>query len=219
MIPSSILYFFGTIAITLVITWWAAKRSSSKEALYAASSSISGNQNGLAIAGDFMSAGTVLGIVGLYFMVGVDVSLYFIAPIAGLGLGLALIVGPLRRFGRFTLGDVVAERLNDPRMRVVLGICTITISIINLVAQMVGAGGLISIVFGLNFEMAVVIVGGLMSIYVAFGGMLAATWVQIIKAVFLVGSVIVLSILCVVKMGGMALRSHRGGALSTTLLV
>ena len=78
MIPSSILYFFGTIAITLVITWWAAKRSSSKEALYAASSSISGNQNGLAIAGDFMSAGTVLGIVGLYFMVGVDVSLYFI---------------------------------------------------------------------------------------------------------------------------------------------
>lgn len=203
MIPSSIIYFFITIAITLGITVWAARRSSSKEALYTASSGISGNKNGLAIAGDFMSAGTVLGIVGLYFMVGVDVSLYFIAPIAGLGLGLALIVGPLRRFGRFTLGDVVELRLNDSRMRIVLGICTITISIINLVAQMVGAGGLISIVFGLNFESAVIIVGTLMTIYVAFGGMLAATWVQIIKAVFLVGSVILLSILCVVHAGGM----------------
>ena len=204
MISSSIIYFFATVAITLLITWWAARRSSSKEALYTASSGISGNQNGLAIAGDFMSAGTVLGIVGLYFLVGVDVSLYFIAPIAGLCIGLALIVGPLRRFGRFTLGDVVEARLKDSRMRVVLGASTITISIINLVAQMLGAGHLIAIVFGLTFEMAVVVVGILMTVYVAYGGMLAATWVQIIKAIFLIGSVIVLSLMVLTKYGGFA---------------
>lgn len=204
MIQSSIVYFFITIAITLGITYWAARRSSSKEALYTASSGISGNQNGLAIAGDYMSAGTILGIVGLYFLVGTDVSLYFISPMAGLCIGLAIIVGPLRRFGRFTLGDVVESRLKDRRMRVVLGICAIVISLIYLVAQMVGAGGLISIVFGLSFNMSVVVVGILMTIYVAYGGMLAATWVQIIKAVFLVGSVIVLSVLCLQHTGGLS---------------
>lgn len=201
MIQSSIIYFFVTVAITLGITYWASRKSTSKAALYTASSSISGNQNGLAIAGDYMSAGTILGIVGLYFMVGVDVSLYFIAPMAGLCIGLALIVGPLRRFGQFTLGDVLEARLNDSRMRIILGVCAITISLIYLVAQMVGAGGLISIVFGLSFETAVILVGILMTIYVAFGGMLAATWVQIIKAVFLVASVILLSVLCIVKAG------------------
>src|SRR5690606_22224214 len=144
-----------------------------------------------------------LGIVGLYSMVGVDVSLYFIAPMGGLCLGLALLVSPLRRLGRFTLGDVVQARLNDSRMRLVLGVCTVTISLINLVAQMVGAGGLISIVFGLQFNLAVAVVGTLMTIYVVFGGMLAATWVQIIKAGILVGAVVVLAALCLGQAGGL----------------
>jgi cation/acetate symporter len=209
MISASIGYFFATILVTLGITVWAASRNTGRASFYAAEGKITGTQNGFAIAGDYMSAGTVLGIVGLYSLIGVDVSLYFIAPMGGLCLGLALLVTPLRRLGRFTLGDVVQARLDDPRMRLVLGACTITISLINLVAQMVGAGGLISIVFGLPFNLAVVVVGTLMTIYVVFGGMLAATWVQIIKATILVGAVLVLSALCVSRAGGLgALYAH-----------
>ena len=203
MISASIGYFFVTIAITLGITFWAARRNTGTASYYTAEGKITGTQNGFAIAGDYMSAGTILGIVGLYTVAGVDVAIYFIAPMAGLCIGLAVIVGPLRRMGKFTLGDVVQSRLKEPRTRVVLGACTIAISLINLVAQMVGAGGLVSIVFGLPFNMAVVIVGGLMTLYVAFGGMLAATWVQIIKAGMLVGTVVVLSILCIVKAGSL----------------
>jgi cation/acetate symporter len=203
MISASIGYFFATIAITLGITIWAARRNTGRASYYVAEGRITGTQNGFAIAGDYMSAGTILGIVGLYTLIGVDVSLYFIAPLAGLCIGLAVLVGPLRRLGRYTLGDVVQSRLGDPRTRMVLGVCTITISLINLVAQMVGAGGLISIVFGLPFNLAVVIVGGLMTFYVAFGGMLAATWVQIIKAAILVGGVILLSVLSVLKAGSL----------------
>lgn len=203
MISASIGYFFVTIAVTLGITFWAARRNTGRASFYAAEGRITGTQNGFAIAGDYMSAGTILGIVGLYTMIGVDVSLYFIAPLGGLCLGLAILVGPLRRMGKYTLGDVVQSRLKEPRTRVVLGACTITISLINLVAQMVGAGGLISIVFGLEFNLAVVTVGTLMTLYVAFGGMLAATWVQIIKAAVLVGAVMVLSLLCIIKAGGL----------------
>jgi cation/acetate symporter len=203
MISASIGYFFATIAITLGISIWAARRNTGRASYYVAEGRITGTQNGFAIAGDYMSAGTILGIVGLYTLIGVDVSLYFIAPLAGLCIGLAVLVGPLRRLGRYTLGDVVQSRLGDPRTRMVLGVCTITISLINLVAQMVGAGGLISIVFGLPFNLAVVIVGGLMTFYVAFGGMLAATWVQIIKAAILVGGVILLSVLSVLKAGSL----------------
>lgn len=204
MLSASISYFFITIGITLAITFWAAGRNTGKASYYAADGKISGTQNGFAIAGDYMSAGTILGIVGLYTLIGVDVALYFIAPLGGLCLGLAVLVGPLRRMGKFTLGDVIQSRLKAPRTRVIIGVCTITISLINLVAQMVGAGGLISIVFGLEFNMAVVIVGGLMAVYVAFGGMLAATWVQIIKAGILVLAVILLSILCIDKADGIA---------------
>lgn len=203
MISASIGYFLVTIAVTLAITFWAARRNTGKASYYAAEGKITGGQNGFAIAGDYMSAGTILGIVGLYTLVGVDVSLYFIAPLGGLCLGLAILVGPLRRMGKFTLGDVVQSRLKEPRTRVVLGACTITISLINLVAQMVGAGGLISIVFGLEFNLAVITVGALMTFYVAFGGMLAATWVQIIKAALLVGAVVLLSVLCIIKAGSL----------------
>lgn len=203
MLSTSIGYFFVTVLVTLGITFWAASRNTGKASFYAAEGKITGTQNGFAIAGDYMSAGTILGIVGLYTVAGTDVALYFIAPMGGLCIALAILVGPLRRMGKFTLGDVLQSRLKEQRTRVVLGACTIAISLINLVAQMVGAGGLISIVFGLPFNSAVLIVGTLMTIYVAFGGMLAATWVQIIKAGILVGTVIVLSILCISEAGGL----------------
>lgn len=199
---SQIHYFLATVAVTVVITYFAARRNTGRASYYAAEGKISAPQNGLAIAGDFLSAGTVLGIVGLFFAVGMDAAPYLITPLAGLFLMLSLIVGPLRRLGRFTLGDVVTHRLGDPRMRVVIGLCTIVISLINLVAQLVGAGALISIVFGLGFNFAVVIVAALMTGYVAFGGMLAATWVQIIKAVILIAMIAVMAGLCIARAGG-----------------
>jgi len=199
---SQIGYFLITIAVTIAITYWAARRNTGRASLYAAEGKISPMQNGLAIAGDFLSAGTVLGIVGLFFSVGMDAAPYLITPLAGLFLMLALIVGPLRRLGRYTLGDVVDHRLEEPRLRVVVGLCTIVISLINLVAQLVGAGALISIVFGIGFSPAVIIIAALMTFYVAFGGMLAATWVQIIKAVILLAMIVVFAILCFGRAGG-----------------
>ena len=197
-----IVCFLLTIVVTLVITAWAARKGQDRESMYAASAGISGGQNGLAIAGDFMSATTVLGVVGLYFAGGVDTMIYFLAPLAAMCLILLWIAGPLRRLGRFTLGDVLIARLADPRMRIFSGVSTIVISLIYLIAQLVGAGALISVLFGLAFNQAVLIVGALMAIYIVFGGMLAATWVQIIKAVLLIVGVTALSILSLQHAGG-----------------
>ncbi len=159
-----------------------------------------------------MSATTVLGVVGLYFAGGVDTMIYFVAPLAALCLLLLWIAGPLRRLGRFTLGDVLVARLNSPAMRVYSGISTIVISLIYLIAQLVGAGALISILFGLSFTHAVIIVGALMAIYITFGGMLAATWVQIIKAALLVCGVIALSVITVHSAGGVGALYDRAAA-------
>lgn len=202
MISGAIVYFIATIAATLLITVIAARRSHGRASFYAASAKISAPQNGLAIAGDFMSASTLLGITGLYFLSGLDASLYYISAMAGLCLLLILIAGPLRRLGRFTLGDVMEARLADPRLRVFAGASTIVISLFYLVSQLVGAGSLISLLFGLSFLDAVLIVGALMTTYVVFGGMLAATWVQIVKATLLTATVLVLSALCVIRSGG-----------------
>lgn len=217
---SQIEYFFATIAITIAITYWAARRNSGRASFYAAEGKITANQNGLAIAGDFLSAGTILGSVGLFFTFGMDAAVYLVGPLAGLFLMLMLIVGPLRRLGRFTIGDVVASQLASPRIRVVIGLCTVVVSLINLVAQLVGAGGLIAIVFGIPFNQAVFIVGTLMALYVAYGGMLAATWVQIIKATLLVAMVAALVFLCIERVGGYSLlfQNPDAGPSARTLL-
>jgi cation/acetate symporter len=207
-----IICFVGTIAATLLVTAWAGRRSNHRADYYAAGSRITGGQNGLAIAGDFMSATTVLGLGGLYFTSGWDTAIYYLAPLAGLCLMLLLIAGPLRRLGRFTLGDVMTSRLADERLRVFSGVSTLAISLIYLVAQMVGAGALISLLFGLSFELAVISVGVLMAIYVAVGGMLAATWVQIIKAVLLMVGVGLLGGLCLVQAGGLEALYARAAA-------
>jgi cation/acetate symporter len=199
----AVICFLATVALTLLITFWAARRGGDREAMYAANSSITGGQNGLAIAGDFMSATTVLGVVGLYFGGGVDTMIYFITPPAAMCLILLWTAGPLRRLGRYTLGDVLVSRLADPKMRVFSGVATIVISLIYLIAQLVGAGALVSVLFGLGFNQSVIIVGALMAIYITFGGMLAATWVQIIKAVLLICGVVLLSALAISHAGGL----------------
>ncbi len=212
MFSVAVLCFLGTIALTLLITAWAARRGQDKASMYAASSSITGGQNGLAIAGDFMSATTVLGVVGLYFGGGVDTMIYFITPLAAMCLILLWTAGPLRRLGRYTLGDVVSVRLNSPMMRVYSGVSTIVISLIYLIAQLVGAGALISVLFGLSFEHSVMIVGALMAIYITFGGMLAATWVQIIKAVLLICGVVVITLMSINHAGGLTAVYDRAAA-------
>jgi len=195
--------FLIVVAATLAITRWAASRASGREGFYAANGSVSAGQNGLAIAGDFVSAATLLGTTGIYFAAGADSILYLVPFLLGLCFMLAWIAGPLRELGRFTLGDVVTSRLDSPVLRVYSGASTIVISLIYLVAQLVGAGGLIAILFGLPFVAAVVIVGALMAVYVTFGGMIAATWVQVIKAAILLAAIAVLAVLCLAKGGGL----------------
>jgi cation/acetate symporter len=214
MTAISIGYFLTVALLTLAITFWAARRSSGRDSLYAASSQLAAWQNGLAIAGDYLSAGTVLGAVGLFTFIGVDLALYLATPIAGLCLMMVLIVTPLRKLGRFTLGDVLNAKLPDPRTRVVTAVCTIITSLLYLVAQLVGAGSLIAIVFDLNFVTATAAVGVLMTTYVAFGGMLAATWVQIVKCSVLLGVLLLITILSLIKAGGLTGLYDRAIAVS-----
>jgi cation/acetate symporter len=196
--------FLATIAGTLAVTVWASRRSASRADYYVAGSKITGLQNGFAIAGDFMSATTFLGLTGMYFASGADqVAIYFLTPLVGLSLMLLLIAGPLRQRGKFTLGDVMAARLHGPSLRLFSGASTVVISILYLVGQLVGAGTLISALFGLSFGAAVLLVAVLMTTYVTVGGMLAATWVQIIKACLLVAVVGLLAVLCVAKADGL----------------
>lgn len=197
-----IICFVVTVVVTLLITAWAGRQGQKKSQLYNAGGNITGTQNGLAISGDFMSATTVLGITGLYFSGGWDTIIFYLAPIAGLALMLLLVAAPLRRLGVYTLGDVLTHRLQSPGLRLFSGITTLVISLFYLLAQMVGAGTLIAALFHMPFVLAVSIVGALMAIYVAVGGMLAATWVQIVKAALLVGTVIVLAIICLAQSNG-----------------
>lgn len=206
--------FLLMIAMTLAVTIWASRRNSSQADYYVAGGKITGVQNGFAIAGDFMSATTFLGLTGMFFVAGVDqVAIYYLTPLVGLSLMLLLIAGPLRQRGKFTLGDVLSARLDERPMRLFAGASTIIISIIYLIGQLVGAGTLISALFGLSFSVSVILVATLMTLYVTIGGMLAATWVQIIKAGLLVGIVLLLSILGIVRAGGVASLYAQAAAL------
>lgn len=187
--------FLAVIALTLAITWRAARRTHTAREFYAAGEGISGLQNGFAIAGDFMSAATFLGLTGLIFVGGFDTVIYFVAPLAGLAVMLALFAGPLRELGRFTLADVLATRLDERPVRAFAAASTLGVSLFYLIAQVVGAGALIELLFGISYMASVMIVGALMVIYVAFGGMLATTWVQISKAALLSVGITALALL------------------------
>lgn len=181
----AILMFLLFVVATLMITYWAAKRTRSTSDYYAAGGGITGLQNGLAIAGDYMSAASFLGISGLVFLSGYDGLIYSIGFLIGWPLILFLIAERLRNLGRYTFADVASYRLEQLPIRTLSAFGALAVVILYLIAQMVGAGKLIQILFGLPYELAVVIVGVLMMLYVTFGGMIATTWVQIIKAVLL----------------------------------
>ncbi|MDQ2693771.1 MAG: cation acetate symporter [Pseudomonadota bacterium] len=181
----AIVMFLAFVVGTLGITYWAASKTRTARDFYTAGGGITGFQNGLAIAGDYMSAASFLGISGLVFTSGYDGLIYSIGFLVGWPIIMFLVAEQLRNLGKFTFADVASYRLRQTEIRTLAAFGSLTVVALYLIAQMVGAGKLIELLFGLDYTLAVVVVGVLMILYVTFGGMLATTWVQIIKAVLL----------------------------------
>jgi cation/acetate symporter len=216
--PTAIIMFFAFVIGTLGITYWAANRTKSAADFYTAGGGITGFQNGLAIAGDYMSAATLLGLSSLVFTTGFDGFIYIISFFVGWPIILFLVAERLRNLGRFTFADIASYRLDQTKIRTFAAIGSLTVVCFYLIVQMVGAGQLIKLLFGLDYTVAVIIVGVLMVVYVTFGGMIATTWVQIIKAVLLLGGGTVLGILALAHFGFdlnfmafEAVSSHKAG--------
>jgi len=206
------------VSMTLGITYWAAGRTKSTADFYTAGGGITGFQNGLAIAGDYMSAATLLGLTALVYTKGVDGYIYMIAFFAGWPIILFLMAERLRNLGKFTFADITSYRLNQNRVRTMAAVSSLTVVCFYLVAQMVGAGQLIKLLFGLDYNIALFVVGALMMVYVTFGGMVATTWVQIIKACMLLAGGTLVAILAMSqfnfsfdKMMGQAISLHTLG--------
>ncbi len=200
--------FLIFIAITLGITYWAARRSTSTTAFFAANRQITGWQNGWAVAGDYMSAASFLGIAGLIAFNGYDGFMYSVGFLVAYLTVLFIVAEPLRNSGKFTMADVLAYRLKAKPVRTMAALSTIVVSTFYMIAQMLGAGQLVGLFLTdtagkplVSFEWAVIGVGILMIIYVVFGGMLATTWVQIIKAILLMSGTILLSLLVLSHFG------------------
>src|ERR1700722_10887232 len=194
----SLAMFLGFIAVTLGITYWASKRSAGANAYFAAGRQIKGWQNGIAVAGDYMSAASFLGIAGIIAFQGYDGFLFSVGWLVAYLTVLLVIAEPLRNAGKYTMADVLAYRLKPRPVRAMASLSTLTVSTFYMIAQMVGAGALVALLLkgsGISYQTAVIGVGILMIVYVVFGGMLATTWVQIIKAILLIAGTVLLSIL------------------------
>ena len=198
---SAIIMFLVFVSGTLGITYWAAKRTKTAKDFYTAGGGITGFQNGLAIAGDYMSAASFLGISALVYTAGYDGLIYSIGFLVGWPVILFLVSERLRNLGKYTFSDVVAYRLQQRPIRTMAAFGAIATVILYLIAQMVGAGQLIQLLFGLPYSWAVILVGILMIMYVTFGGMLATTWVQIIKAVLLLSGATFMALAVLVHYG------------------
>jgi cation/acetate symporter len=189
------------LSITLGITYWASKRATSAVGFYAAGRQITGRQNGLAISGDYLSAASFLGIAGLIFLYGFDGFLYSIGFLVAFLTVMFLLAERMRNAGKYTIADVLSFRLNETPARAAAALGTFAVVTFYLIAQMVGAGVLISKLVGIDFSIAVILTGIFMLCYVIFGGMVATTWVQIIKAVLLMTGILVMSIFVLGKVG------------------
>ena len=197
----AMIMFFAFIIGTMGISKWAASKTKSASDFYTAGGGITGFQNGLAIAGDYMSAASFLGISGMIYLNGFDGIIYAIGFLVGWPIILFLMAEKLRNLGKFNFTDIAAYRLDERRIRILAACGSLTVVTFYLIAQMVGAGKLIEVLFHIPYQWAVVIVGALMIIYVTFGGMLATTWVQIIKAVLLLGGVTIMALLVLATTG------------------
>ena len=191
----AVLFFLLIVALTLAITYWAARRTRSTSEFYAAGRSISPLQNGLALAGDYMSAASFLGIAGLVALRGYDGMIYATGWLVGWPALMFLIAEPVRNLGKYTFADVVAFRLRPVPVRIAAAFGGILTLLFYVLAQMVGAGNLVRLMFGMTYEWAVTLVAAVMLIYVLFGGMIATTWVQIVKALLLLFGVTLLAVL------------------------
>ncbi|MDQ0429840.1 cation/acetate symporter [Planomicrobium stackebrandtii] len=187
--------FVFIVGITLVITYFAAKRTNSASDFYTAGGGLTGWQNGLAIAGDYLSAASFLGIAGAIALFGFDGFLFSIGYLVAYLVVLFIVAEPLRNLGKYTLADMINARFNAKKVRGAAALSSITIVIFYMIAQLVGAGALIQLLFGIDYIWAVLLVGIMMTVYVLFGGMTATSWVQIIKAVLLMVGTVILSFL------------------------
>jgi cation/acetate symporter len=205
-------FFFLFIAASLGITYVAARRTHSTQHFYTAGGGVTGFQNGLALAGDYMSAASFLGIAGLVALSGFDGLIYSIGFLVGWPVVMFLIAEPLRNLGKYTFADVVAFRLRQAPVRVAASVGSLAVIAFYLIAQMVGAGNLIRLLFGLEYELAVIIVGVVMLGYVLFGGMMATTWVQIVKAVLLLSGAFLLAVMALSRFGFSPLALFRAAS-------
>ena len=197
----AIIMFVLFVGVTLGITYWAARQTKSAASFYTAGGGITAGQNGLAIAGDYMSAASFLGITGLVYGSGYDGLIFSVGWLVGWPIVTFLIAEQLRNLGKFTFADVASFRFGQTEIRTLAACGSLVTVAFYLIAQMVGAGKLIQILFGLDYMYAVIIVGALMIIYVTFGGMTATTWVQIIKAVLLLGGASFMAFMVMAKFG------------------
>ncbi|MBT9610065.1 cation acetate symporter [Aquabacterium sp.] len=216
---TAIAMFLVFVLGTLGITYWAAKRTTSASDFYTAGGGITGFQNGLAIAGDYMSAATLLGLSSLVFLRGYDGFIYTISFFIGWPVILFMLAERMRNLGRFTFADIASYRLQQSSIRTFAACSSLTVVCFYLIVQMVGAGQLIKLLFGLDYPVAVAVVGVLMVVYVTFGGMIATTWVQIIKAVLLLSGGLLMLTLAMGQFGfnietlaSSAVAAHKDGA-------
>lgn len=197
--------FLAVVAATLGVTLWASRQTKGTTDFYTGGRSFSGFQNGLAISGDYMSAASFLGVTGLIALFGYDGFLYSVGFLVAWILALVLVAEPLRNTGRFTMADVLAFRLRQRPVRTAAGISTIVISVVYLLAQMVGAGSLVALLLGVSGDAPkrwiILGVGVLMILYVVVGGMKGTTWVQIVKAGMLMVGTLLLTVLVMSKFG------------------
>ena len=195
---TAVVVFAVILAITLGITYWASKRASSTTEFYAAGRGITGTQNGLAISGDYLSAASFLGIAGLIYLYGFDGFLYSIGFLVAFLTVMFLLAERMRNAGKYTIADVLSFRLRQRPARTAAAIGTLAVVAFYLIAQMVGAGVLIQALVGIDFSVSVLLTGAFMLCYVIFGGMLATTWVQIVKAVLLMFGIAIMSVLSLI---------------------
>lgn len=192
MSATVIIMFLVFVGATLVITYFASKRTNSTKDFYTAGGGLTGWQNGLAISGDYLSAASFLGIAGAIALWGFDGFFYSVGYLTAYLVVLYIVAEPLRNLGKYTVADMIAARFELKKVRAFAALSSITIVIFYMLAQLVGAGALIQLLFGIPYSLSVIIVGIMMTIYVLFGGMTATSWVQMVKAVLLmIGTLII----------------------------
>ncbi len=212
----AVVIFAIVLSITLGITYWASKRMTGASTFYAAGRQITGFQNGLAISGDYLSAASFLGIAGLIFLYGFDGFLYSIGFLVAFLTVMFLLAERMRNAGKYTMADVLSFRLRQRPARSAAALGTLSVVAFYLIAQMVGAGVLIQALVGIDFSLAVILTGIFMLCYVIFGGMLATTWVQIIKAVLLMIGIIVMSLFVLERVGFNPIQLFNDAEANTT---